>query len=261
MERKKKLALMIGIPVAVFLIFCFAVLLFYHPEAASADKARQSGTEPILNPSAPVSDTLSPSALPSPAPPSEEASPSLEESVSTDNEETEKAPEEPVPVKLSEDDIVHITASGRKYHRAGCSALSKSDTEISLGDALRKGYESCSLCKPGSLPITPAPSPASAPSQKLSPTPAPAPAPESSPSSASAATPPPSFEPTSALPSQNPEEPSPGADEDDIVYITASGGKYHTATCRYLKKSATEITLSQAIADGYKPCSVCKPPG
>lgn len=44
-----------------------------------------------------------------------------------------------------------------------------------------------------------------------------------------------------------------------IVYITKTGGKYHSAGCRYLKKSSISTTLSSALAQGYSACSVCKP--
>lgn len=40
-------------------------------------------------------------------------------------------------------------------------------------------------------------------------------------------------------------------------YVTSSGSKYHIAGCSYLKKSKIEITLSQAVAKGYAPCSRC----
>lgn len=45
------------------------------------------------------------------------------------------------------DEQVYITASGRKYHRAGCKYLSDSAKLISLAEA-RKSYEPCSRCKP-----------------------------------------------------------------------------------------------------------------
>ena len=47
---------------------------------------------------------------------------------------------------------------------------------------------------------------------------------------------------------------------DPIVYITATGECYHRAGCRYLSKSKIAIHLSKAKAEGYRPCSVCKPP-
>jgi len=40
-------------------------------------------------------------------------------------------------------------------------------------------------------------------------------------------------------------------------YITKTGSKYHREGCRYLSKSANEITKDDATARGYGPCSVC----
>lgn len=40
-------------------------------------------------------------------------------------------------------------------------------------------------------------------------------------------------------------------------YITKTGKKYHSAGCRYLAKSAIEITEEDALARGYAPCLVC----
>jgi endonuclease/exonuclease/phosphatase family metal-dependent hydrolase len=44
------------------------------------------------------------------------------------------------------------------------------------------------------------------------------------------------------------------------VYITETGTKYHLAGCQYLSKSKIPITLREACAKGYSPCSVCDPP-
>lgn len=43
------------------------------------------------------------------------------------------------------------------------------------------------------------------------------------------------------------------------VYITKTGEKYHTSTCRYLWNSKIKISLSSARAQGYTACSVCRP--
>lgn len=43
---------------------------------------------------------------------------------------------------------------------------------------------------------------------------------------------------------------------EDIVYVTATGSKYHKAGCRYLAKSRRAMPLSEAAAR-YTPCSVC----
>ncbi|ADK81084.1 DNA/RNA non-specific endonuclease [Sediminispirochaeta smaragdinae] len=47
---------------------------------------------------------------------------------------------------------------------------------------------------------------------------------------------------------------------DFIVYITKSGTKYHLDGCPSLRSSKIPITLSEAIAQGYEPCSRCNPP-
>ena len=45
-------------------------------------------------------------------------------------------------------ETVHITETGSKYHRAGCSSLSKSDIEVSLADAQARGLTPCARCNP-----------------------------------------------------------------------------------------------------------------
>ncbi|HEX9059528.1 MAG TPA: hypothetical protein VF941_05055 [Clostridia bacterium] len=44
------------------------------------------------------------------------------------------------------------------------------------------------------------------------------------------------------------------------VYVTRTGKKYHRAGCRYLSRSEIPISLKDAEAEGYTPCSVCHPP-
>jgi hypothetical protein len=44
------------------------------------------------------------------------------------------------------------------------------------------------------------------------------------------------------------------------VYITKTGKKYHVQTCRYLNRSSIPISLADARAAGYTPCSICDPP-
>ena len=53
-----------------------------------------------------------------------------------------------VVVEQPKEVMVHITATGSKYHNAGCSYLSKSDTEVTLSSALSKGLKPCSVCNP-----------------------------------------------------------------------------------------------------------------
>lgn len=45
-----------------------------------------------------------------------------------------------------------------------------------------------------------------------------------------------------------------------IVYVTNTGEKYHVSNCGYLSQSKNELSLSQAKAAGYTPCSRCHPP-
>lgn len=42
-----------------------------------------------------------------------------------------------------------------------------------------------------------------------------------------------------------------------IVYVTKTGKKYHSAGCSYLKNGKIEMTLTDAKAQGYTPCSRC----
>jgi hypothetical protein len=44
------------------------------------------------------------------------------------------------------------------------------------------------------------------------------------------------------------------------VYVTKSGKKYHRDGCRYLRQSRIPVTLKDAKANWYTPCSVCNPP-
>jgi hypothetical protein len=53
---------------------------------------------------------------------------------------------------------------------------------------------------------------------------------------------------------------APAATQDITVYVTHTGSKYHRAGCRSLAKSSIPISLKEAAAKGYSPCSICKPP-
>ncbi|HHY47492.1 MAG TPA: copper amine oxidase N-terminal domain-containing protein [Firmicutes bacterium] len=54
--------------------------------------------------------------------------------------------------------------------------------------------------------------------------------------------------------------PQPTEEKQVTVYITKSGSKYHRLGCRFLSKSCIPISLEDAKARGYAPCSVCNPP-
>lgn len=62
------------------------------------------------------------------------------------------------------------------------------------------------------------------------------------------------------LTSEQPTAPTTQAQlsDDDIVYITQHGTKYHKENCYYIKNSETvALTVEQAEQQGYSPCAVC----
>jgi hypothetical protein len=53
----------------------------------------------------------------------------------------------PVPKAPKRDLMVHVTRSGKYYHKAGCTFLKKSDSKMTLVQAMKKGFiEPCSKC-------------------------------------------------------------------------------------------------------------------
>lgn len=49
--------------------------------------------------------------------------------------------------------------------------------------------------------------------------------------------------------------------DDQTVYITRTGNKYHKSSCQYLKHSRIGIRLSVAKEQGYTACSACHSAG
>lgn len=47
---------------------------------------------------------------------------------------------------------------------------------------------------------------------------------------------------------------------ETTVYVTNTGEKYHSSSCRYLSKSRTPMSLEEAVKAGYGPCSRCSAP-
>ena len=58
------------------------------------------------------------------------------------------AGEEPQAARENDSDIVYITRSGKKYHKEGCNYLRGSKIHISLEEACKRRYTSCSKCNP-----------------------------------------------------------------------------------------------------------------
>ena len=50
------------------------------------------------------------------------------------------------PIKPNE--VVYITRTGKKFHRAGCGSLRSSSFPMSRSEAIAKGYKPCQICKP-----------------------------------------------------------------------------------------------------------------
>jgi len=48
--------------------------------------------------------------------------------------------------------------------------------------------------------------------------------------------------------------------QNQTVYITRTGKRYHRDGCRYLASSKIPISLKDAKARGYTPCKACHPP-
>ncbi|MDR0929343.1 MAG: hypothetical protein LBM74_06475 [Oscillospiraceae bacterium] len=69
------------------------------------------------------------------------------------------------------------------------------------------------------------------------------------------------FTPSPPAPPTAPPTASPPPDPATfVVYVSASGTKYHdSATCSNMK-TPRALTLLEAVAEGYEPCARCKPP-
>jgi hypothetical protein len=120
------------------------------------------------------------------------------------------------------DCTVYATKSGARYHRAGCSSLSKSSIPMSRSEAVAKGLTPCSRCsgsdceEKGSEGVAP-------------------------PAGSGIRSP----------------APSPGETKDCTVYVTRSGARYHRADCSSLRGGAVPMSRSEAIRRGKTSCKRC----
>jgi micrococcal nuclease len=62
--------------------------------------------------------------------------------------EQEKTEEKAESIEVQNDQMVYITASGKKYHKPGCRYLTGDYSSVTVEEAKRKGLEPCSLCYP-----------------------------------------------------------------------------------------------------------------
>jgi hypothetical protein len=67
-------------------------------------------------------------------------------------------------------------------------------------------------------------------------------------------------QPPAPPPAAEPAKPPAEQPKEVIVYVTATGKKYHRAGCQYLAKSSIPMKLADAKAQGFTPCSKCGPP-
>ena len=70
-----------------------------------------------------------------------------------ENERGLWAPREEKKPEVSEDTLVYITRTGKKYHTEDCRYLSKSKISIFLKEAIQRGYTPCSVCSPSTIEI------------------------------------------------------------------------------------------------------------
>lgn len=184
---------------------------------------------------------------------------------------------------LAPTDTVYVLHAGTEYHRKGCRRLlGQEGTPLTHLDAITGGHVACGICKPAGERATgtllserkPAPAPAPAPIA--------APSPEQAQGQPTAKPAPVSQRPADALvrksaqkesaaPSITKPDPaarygppatsqaSPGSGAQGTVFITKTGKMYHRAACRSLRDSKTAISVQDAKARGYTPCTICNP--
>ncbi len=107
---------------------------------AADEPAQEQPTEPEIPDAEPEPET--PAAV--------DPEPEPETPTSAEPEVPSPAAPDPAPSEQSpspaQSETVYITQTGKKYHRAGCRHLQKSQIPISLDDAKAKGYTACKSC-------------------------------------------------------------------------------------------------------------------
>lgn len=48
-------------------------------------------------------------------------------------------------------------------------------------------------------------------------------------------------------------------EQEDIVYLTKTGSKYHRKSCRHIQDDAMQCSRAEAVRNGYEPCGICHP--
>ena len=125
--KKKK----VGIGIAIFLAICCIIGC----PRSSEDKVDISTTESTATIT--IVTTLPPT----------ERQTTTTQVVSTSKPKPKSKPA--AQTKSDKNDIVYITNTGDRYHRAGCRFL-ESKVPINREDAINRGYTPCKTCKPDS---------------------------------------------------------------------------------------------------------------
>ena len=135
---------------------------------------------------------------------------------------------------------VFITPSGTKFHRADCEYVGEGALQIDSNEALLNGYLPCSICDPmndGTSAIETTTSSATTTA------------------STSVTTTASTTETTTQTTTEHRR-----LSENDIVYITKTGKKYHRADCAYIDADSCEsLSVKAAVSRGLTECSVCHP--
>ena len=177
----------------------------------------------------------------------------------------------------SSDTTVYITKTGKCYHNSGCSSLSKSCIETTLGEASGK-YSPCSKCKPPVLDndsstttttksATTSKASTSAKNSTKSSTKSSTSSSKSSTSSSKSST---SKSNKTTSKSSTSKKTSSSADTtskqtssstdttEKTVWVPTNGGtKYHSkSTCSNMK-DPVQLSLDEAENKGYTPCKKC----
>ena len=125
--------------------------------------------------------------------------------------------------------VVYITRTGECYHAGECRFLQKSKIEITLADAVARGYRACKVCRPPSLDSEERQGHALAGSGQAGSTPSPAPSASPTPAAEPTSTPAPTSTPTpdpTPTPAPDPAAKASGAGSG---LLWAAGGAAATA--------------------------------
>ncbi len=176
---------------------------------------------------------------------------------------------EPAPVEdaVAAVGMVSVVPGRPRYHVAACRFLTgRPDVEsIKVDEARAEGYTACGICKPDAAlaaegagempePVVEEVVEAAPPARK---------APAKRATAAAAATKAPAKRTATATaekPAKAAAKATTAATGNQVVVIP-DRGKFHMATCRFVKDVPGTVTVTKATAkrQGYTPCGVCKP--